>query len=248
MRHAIGSRTTTRRAWLLALALVAGCGGSGNAGDASTSSAATTVPADVAPAITAPEATVPVAATAPTVPAPPELVLRKSGIGAFEFGGASSEAIDGITAQLGVPVSDEVGLYPILTGDGLFESAEFYVFRFPVGRTVCWLASFCVYFGGEAEDLMSFVGWSYFDPGATLQSIEGVTIGSRWSEFADMVAFPICNIEGAGTINGIELRLHSEGHIWLTDDFETVLPDPLVTTVSFMEAGEGPIYSDGGDC
>jgi hypothetical protein len=103
--------------------------------------------------------------------------------------------------------------------------------------------------GGEAEALLSFVGWFYDDPTATLHSIAGVTIDSSWSDFPDMSAFAVCYHFGEGEIDGIGLNLLSDGHTWLNEAGDTqVLPDPSNTKVTAMHAGEAPFDTEGGDC
>ncbi|MEQ1872328.1 MAG: hypothetical protein ABL953_01270 [Ilumatobacteraceae bacterium] len=209
---------------------------------------------DTVPATTAPEATVPETAPsvpAPTVPALPALALKKDGIGSFVFGDAPAALISAITAELGAPVSDVVVNYTdfSLVDSGVFMDVGRVGYHFPVGRTVCWVSSLCVNLGGEAEALLSFVGWRYDDPTAALRSLAGVTIGSSWSEFPDMNAFATCRTTGQGDIDGVFLDLFSDGHQWLNEAGDTqVLPDPSFTKVTAMYAGEAPFDTEGGDC
>lgn len=259
MNQSTRARPTTGSSLLvlalaLALAMVAGCTDTRDSEDATTSSSdVTTTVADSIPETTVPE-TVPETAPsvpAPTVPAPPALLLIKNGIGPFVFGDAPADLLSAITAELGAPVSDVVVNYTdfSLVDSGVFMDAGRVGYHFPVGRTVCWLSSLCVNLGGEAEALLSFVGWFYDDPNATLHSIAGVTIDSSWSDFRDMIAFAVCYITGQGEIDGISLSLFSDGHSWLNEAGDTqVLPDPSTTKVTAMFAGEAPFDTEGGDC
>jgi hypothetical protein len=239
------------------LTLVAGCSsgastssGSTTTADSTTTVVATTVALTTVPATTVPATTVP--ATTTTV-APAPLLLREDGLGPFDFGAAPTPVIDAITAQLGAPATDAVLRYDDLSrvGDGIYLSLVgpyYYALRYPVGRTACWTGDFCAEFGGASDATLNFIGWSYSGPAGMMASSANLTIGARWSDFPSMSVFATCYTTGGGTHTGMGLVVDAGTWDWLVDDgtgnYVPNLPDPSVTRVVFMEAGERPFQPE----
>ncbi|MEQ1873531.1 MAG: hypothetical protein ABL953_07375 [Ilumatobacteraceae bacterium] len=222
-----------------------------------TTSAPSTTSPETAPVVTASTVT---PTTEPEPTSPPttepttgELYLRGDGLGNFDFGVPPSELIAAITELLGRPFHDEVTLY---TEEDPADPGWYRVplgldsFRYPVGRTTCWVGTFCVYFAG-AEPQTKFVGWEYWGPTGAFRTVDGLTLGSRWSDFPSMDARPLCYIKGFGSYNDISLELEawelrSGTHFaWITTTadggFETHSPDPAKTSVYLMYAGQRPV-------
>lgn len=264
------SNTTVSRvlsstfAVLVALGLVASCssGASTSAGSttstvadgdsSSTSAGETTLPATTLPTAST-AATVP---AAPTTVAPETLELRSDGLGPFDFGSAAAEVIAAITAQLGAPARNDLIAYvdtdPL--GDGSYEGPgpNYNSLAYPVGRTTCWTGEFCAEFGGETEDFLGFLGWTYSGPPHMLASSSNLTISAQWSDFPSMIVHATCYIDGGGTHHGIFLVLEVDGGWdWLVPDgvggYVENLPNPEFTRVTYMWAGYFPNNGEG-DC
>ena len=252
MKSTTRSRPLTTALGVTALiGLAAGCAAANQNANASTSAVETTAAATTSTAAPVPEPTVP--ETSSTVAEDPSLVLRQSGIGPFEFGEPASEVIDGISAQLGEALTDNLVEYTDFSNaeSGFFVSPDSMAFTSPVGREICWLNAMCIELGGDAPESLSFVGWNYNDVGATLQSIDGMTIGSFWSDFPDLVVYSACYTHGESDLNGIFLKLATGDGSWsnTNDAGESILPDPRFTYITDMDAGVSPwLYVDGGDC
>ena len=200
---------------------------------ASTSASATTSPATTAPAPT-------------TTVAPEPLILRKDGLGPFDFGKAPAEVIDAITAQLGAPARNDVLLYEndYYLEAGYYESnlgPYYYALAFPVGQTVCWTGEFCAEFGGASVADLHFIGWAYSGPPHMLASASNLTIGAEWEDFPSMIVYPTCYNTGGGTHHDIVMVLAVVG------DYVPNMPDPAITKVTFLEAGDRP-FQVGNDC
>jgi hypothetical protein len=203
-------------------------------------SATTAVPTTIAPTT--------------TTPAPIVFDLRGDGIGPFDHGVPPADLIDAISAQFGLPSSDESTEYPSDDGFGGFQTVdgEFGFFaRF--GRTVCWSIQFCAEFGGGDATALLFAGWSYGEEaGGSLSSTSGVTIGTRWSDAPTMnVHSGGCYTVGSGEIDGIALTLSSVGDPFSSfDDAGNYIegtPAPQDVTVTYMQAGQVPAFLFG-DC
>ena len=210
----------------------------------SSSASATTAPATTAPA---PTSTV----------APEPLILRKDGLGPFDFGSAPTAVIDAITAQLGAPARNDVLLYEndFFVEAGYYESnlePHFYALVFPVGQSACWTGEFCAEFGGASVADLHFIGWSYSGPPHMLASASNLTIGAEWEDFPSMIVYPTCYNTGGGTHHDIVMVLAVVGGWeWLVSDgasgYVPNLPDPAITKVTFLEAGDRP-FQVGNDC
>lgn len=254
---------------LVALAgiTVAGCSSSKTleSGETNTPSTAaettaapeTTLPGGAAATSTAPAVTTttgPAATTTTTTAATAPLVLREAGIGPYSLGDEVAVVIDGVSAQLGAPVSDDTASYPVADGLGQYTTEDGETgYVAPMGRSVCWSVQFCAEFGGAAAASMSFTGWSYReDTTAALRSPSGVTLLTRWS---DVPAINVdeggCYSVGSGSIDGIRLTLQSEGEPFGSFDdmgnYVVGVPAPADVTVVWMETGEVPVFLYG-DC
>ena len=206
-----------------------------------------TEPAPEPTAAPTPEPTV-----APPQPNRSDLTLRSNGVGAADIGQADVEVIPYVTGLLGTPVSDQLGEYPTFDADaGVYANFNEDGFVAPFGRSTCYDNQFCLYFGGETNGELRFVGWSQesfellSDP---LQTADGVTLGSRQSDHlgAMTVADGGCFSSGNGEIAGILLYVTSEGEPFeFVDDagnFVQGNPLPEEIVVTGLEAGDRPFF------
>ena len=226
--------------------------------------ATTVVPADLA--TTVPAGTQ-LPATVPTLSANPDpttvvpvasaednkdpLLLRPDGFGRFPFGTPLAEVLVGSPPELGAPLSDTSSDYSNPGADGEYLSAdESTGFSFPVGRQYCW-TELCLNFGGTDSTNLRLVGWRYASNGTAplfgLKNVDGVSIGSRWSDFpASISADPGgCYTVGGGvTTDGIFLVLQGGIFGKFNDDgsYEALVPEPSEVTVIQMNAGEQVVY------
>lgn len=242
------------------LALAAGCSSSksvGSSGSVDTTVAGTDTSVegtDTASSTTVAETTTTAAETTTTEPTPVPLVLRGDGIGAYNLGDEGQPVIDGLIAQLGAPATDETLDYPVADGLGQYTTADGELgFVAPVGRSVCWSSGFCAEFGGATAASTSFTGWSYReDTTGALHSTSGVTVGTRWSDVPAITVFEGgCYSVGGGEVDGIRLTLQSDGVPFSSFDdsgnYVTNVPPREQVTVTWMEAGETPVFLYG-DC
>ena len=181
-------------------------------------------------------------------------MLRGDGIGQFALGSAVAVVVAGFSAQLGRTVSDETTAYPTADGLGQYQTADGeFGFVAPVGRSVCWSVQLCAEFGGASGAAMSFTGWSYrADPTHALTSASGVTLDMRLSDAPAIRADEGgCYSVGSGNVDGIRLTLQSSGEPFGSFDesgsYVINVPDPADVTVTWMEAGEVPVFLYG-DC
>lgn len=228
--------------------------------------ATTIVPADLATTVPVP-ASAPLLATIPTrptnldpIPVVPvasaqddqdPLLLRADGFGRFPFGTPLAEVLVGSPLELGAPLSDTSSEYSNPGADGQYLSAdESTGFGFPVGRQYCW-SELCLNFGGPDSTNFQLVGWQYVNSGTAplfgLKNVDGVSIGSRWSDFpASISADPggCYTIGGGVTTDGIFLVLQGGIFGKFNDDgsYEALVPDPSEVTVIQMNAGEQVVY------
>lgn len=254
-----------RKISLLApLALLAACSSSARTSTGSTTSSSTAgsvagasttvVSATTAPATTAPGTTAPAPTT--TVALEP-LILRKDGLGPFDFGpSTATEVIEAITARLGPAASNDAVEYADDShlGDGYFESLDppNLDFNFPFGQTVCWTGDFCAEFGGYSAPNVALVGWQYSGPPHMFASSSNLTISATWEDFPSMIVGATCYTTGGGTHHGIQMVLEVDGGWdWLVSDgaggYVENLPDPAITRVTFLSAGVYPFHA-GDDC
>jgi hypothetical protein len=245
---------------LVPFALLAACSSSKSVGSASSASTAdTTLPtttATDAPAVTTAVDATTTSSVSPstTVAAVADLVLRDGGIGSFDLGSEAVPVIDGLTASLGAPITDQSVDYPTADGLGSYTTTDGEMgFVAPMGRTVCWSINVCAAFGGGSVASMSFTGWSYVnDPSGTLQTASGATIGSRWSDQPTIeLGDNSCYTIGYGTLDGIRVTLESGGEMFSGFDangnFVETSPDPADVTIIAMETGKLPVAVYG-DC
>jgi hypothetical protein len=121
------------------------------------------------------------------------------------------------------------------------------------GRTVCFSNSLCLFFGGPDDANLAFVGWSYTDdPAALMHTISGVTIGSRWADFASMEVYEGgCYTVGSGVADGVRLWVQSTGDpfsgVDAAGNWMNYLPAPADVTVTALESGDMPLFL-AGDC
>lgn len=206
---------------------------------ATTTTAGPTTAAPAAPASGAP--TTSVALTSAS------LVLRSDGIGPIGFGTADVSTIARLTGVLDDPVSDDTDHYPVpIDSRYATDASGEEVFAYPYRRTTCYANGLCVFAGGATSSAMAFVGWDYVgDLEPALHTTSGVTVGSTWAEFPTMTV-PIggCYSEGAGSIDGIDLGIHSEGTPFggVDDDGNFVVgrPDPADAIVTVLSIGDLP--------
>ncbi len=241
------------------LALVAACSSSAKT---STTGSSTTVVSDSSSTTVSTTASA-TTAPAPTVPAPTTtvalepLLLRKDGLGPFDFGpSTATEVIEAITARFGSAASNNAVEYADDShlGDGYFESLDppNLDFNFPFGQTVCWTGDFCAEFGGYSAENVALVGWQYSGPPHMFASSSNLTISATWEDFPSMIVGATCYTTGGGTHHGIQMVLEVDGGWdWLVSDgaggYVESLPDPAITRVTFLSAGVYP-FQAGDDC
>jgi len=157
-------------------------------------------------------------------------------------------------SALGTPNIDTSTAYPTEPMPGQFETAAGdYIFSHPFSRTVCFDDGWCATFGGSTADSLAFVGWSLHggEP-PTLSTSDGVTIGSRWADFqqvmtVDQEAFGLCRDESLGRTANMMVRV--EYFFDATDaaaDPEDPWPDtidPSKVAVIALDAGEDVQYA-----
>lgn len=170
--------------------------------------------------------------------------LRVDGLGDLNFGTAPDVVIETISATLGAALIDHPDEFRAAVGGSFQNDETSQAFMSPFGRTVCW-PGLCAQFGGDDPSALSFVGWDRFaDPAAStvpLAAADGVTLGSRWSDFLDvMIVQPGgCPTSGSGsTTGGIELALQGQFSTQSdSGEYVELLPDPSQVTVVAMGAG-----------
>lgn len=192
-----------------------------------------------------------------TAPAPltaAELVLRADGIGPVSFGSSADEAIAVFTDALGTPALDTSTAYPTESMPGQFATADGdYDFSYPQGRRVCFDNEWCATFGGSTADSLAFVGWSLRagDP-PTLSTADGVTIGSRWADFqqvmtVDEESFGLCRNESLGQtadmLVRVEYRFDAADATADPEDPWPATIDPSKVAVLRLDAGEAEQYT-----
>jgi hypothetical protein len=186
------------------------------------------------------------------------LVLRADGIGQIAFGTSETDALAVLVNALGDVVSDASNTYAVDRGDGTYlDEASREVFTHPAQHTTCFDNALCVVFGGDAADSLTFVGWVQDSQGvgSPLTTIDGVTAGSIWADYIDVldVADRGCYSVGYGTTSGgIRVELLSAGDPFLAYDADgneiPTEPDPADVTVLRVSAGTHPGNPEEEDC
>jgi hypothetical protein len=222
---------------LLVALFIAGCGDRGSSAPSATNGGATT------------PSTGPAAASTTTALTPADLVLRVDGIGPLAFGTPAADVVGRFGDVLGPATSDESVAYPNEPMPGQFESADGSTgFSHPHERTVCFANGLCTTFGGSTPEQLAFVGWEHgsaiVDTAPTLLTADGVTIGSRWADFAGVMTVSDlgCAAIGYGETAGVGLELAATTgaafapQFGPTDGFEQ--PDPDVVFITGLSAGD----------
>ena len=251
----MNSRRITVGATALAVLLaLPACSSSRGSVAPATSASGTTTPATSGPATSAPASSTAPTTPATTAPAVDMMELRQDGIGSTFLGDPAADVLSAITPAIGAPASDASADYPTPNGPGRYLDAlgevEFVAVR---GRTVCFSNSLCLFFGGPDDANLSFVGWTYTeDPAAAMHTPSGVTIGSRWADFASMEVYEGgCYTVGSGLADGVRLWVQSTGDPFSGVDgagnWMNYLPDPADVTVMSLETGDMPLFL-AGDC
>ncbi|HEY4331398.1 MAG TPA: hypothetical protein VGM78_02465 [Ilumatobacteraceae bacterium] len=224
----------------------------------STTAVATTVPPTEAPTTTVappptgpPPTEAPTTTAAPTTTLPPvdPLLLRVGGIGGFDDGSVQLSVLSVISLKLGKPTSSESVAFPTADGASFDNADNSITYTHPVGQRVCW-SEFCLYFGGTDGPSLVLTGWTYRTTGDSsvvapkvhMQNADGITIGSKWSDFPNAMTAQAgaCATHGSGaTTDGTRLSL--QGGFATSDTTgatQPVLPDPSLVTVRGMAAGD----------
>lgn len=211
---------------------------------ASTTDPSTTEPTVVDSTTTPPSD--PTSTTAPEEAAGIDsLVLRADGVGSLRFGTNIVPVLDALAAILGEPLSDAAYSYPEAGGPGFTDQFGDFGFVQPFGRQTCFENEFCVEAGGPSPAELAFVGWSQYEAAAAmLATVDGVTVGSRWSDHPDLIEVDEggCYSFGTGSIGRIDLALESSGDMFSAPDgaggFISTMPDPSAVTVVGLSAGD----------
>jgi hypothetical protein len=122
------------------------------------------------------------------------------------------------------------------------------VFAHQYGRATCFGNGLCVFAGGASPTAMRFVGWGYAgELTPVLHTPSGVTVGSRWADFPTMsVQTGGCFSEGYGSVDGVDLAIHSEGvpfgDIDDAGNYVAGRPDPADAFVTDLTAGDLPAF------
>ncbi|MGB3736839.1 MAG: hypothetical protein WA964_17910 [Ilumatobacter sp.] len=187
-----------------------------------------------------------------------DLVLDVASVGAAGFSREDADTVRYFTSGLGSPISDESQSFPVPSSSGLdFETTDgFRAFAFQQSRELCWDNGFCATFGGRTVADLAFVGWNQDsrNPAVTpLRTSNGVTIGSRGSDFPD--GFEVdnggCFTFGFGTTNGVGVGLLSDGvpfgEVRPGGEFVFNTPPLSDVVVQFLFSGDAVIDLEG-DC
>lgn len=185
------------------------------------------------------------------------LTLSSTGIGAATFGTSSPSATVALLQPvLGAPDLDNLESFPTYNsgpGDPYYSNSDDYFAR-PFARVVCYHYNGCLTFGGYAANSLTFVGWSYSNMAAALFDVNGISIGTRVSDFDSSVSYSAggCYSYGNGwTTGGIQLDLFSHGVPFMSIDATGNLtfqkPPAGDVYISGMSAGS-LIYSLHSDC
>ena len=173
------------------------------------------------------------------------LVLRPDGVGPLRFGTNIVPVLDTLAGILGEPLSDAAYSYPEAGGPGFTDQFGDFGFVQPFGRQTCFENEFCVEAGGPSPADLVFVGWSQYEAAIeTLATADGITVGARWSEHADLIEVDEggCYSFGTGSIGRIDLALESSGTMFSAPDgsggFISAVPDPSTVTVVGLSAGD----------
>lgn len=222
---------------LLVSLFIVGCSDRGSSIPSATNSGATT------------PSTSPATASTTTALTAADLVLRVDGIGPLTFGTRAADVVGRVGDVLGPTTSDESVAFPNESMPGQFESADGSTgFTHPYERTVCFANGLCTTFGGTAPEQLAFVGWEQgsatVDTAPALLTADGVTIGSRWADFAGVLTVSDlgCAAIGYGETAGVRLELvATTGAAFApqfgpTDGFEQ--PSPDVVLVTGLSAGD----------
>lgn len=186
-----------------------------------------------------------------------DLVLGVSSVGAASFTRDDADTVTYVSSALGAPVSDESLTFPVPStfGPG-FETADGTLgFLFRESREVCWNNAFCATFGGPTPTDLEFVGWNQDgeNPLPALRAANGVTIGSRGSDFPDGFFVPNggCFSFAFGSTNGIGAGLVSDGvpfgEVGPTGVFTFNTPPLSDVVVIFLFSGSSVVSLEG-DC
>ncbi len=259
---------------LFAVLTLAACGGSSTT-QASPTAPSTTIPTTTTAVTTTTTAastttavtTTAVTTTAVTIPGPAltadDLVLRNDGIGPLMFEAPADSTIAALTNALGTPTGDDVTEYPVFCGtaDGCASAGNTYYstdgdypwsFDFPFGREVCFSNGLCAIFGGSDVNALAFVGWNSSCGWDECNSVPplftstGMTLGSRWADFDDVMDEPTgCYQVAYSTTAGVALELSATtGEMFEPPSYGTetteafVRPSPEVMVVWRLSAGD----------
>lgn len=154
--------------------------------------------------------------------------------------------VAGLDATFGAATSDAAEDFPHVDA-GVRETADRSTgFALPSGRTVCW-TELCTFFGGADASSLAFVGWQYrtvgsITPTVSLATADGLTIGSRWSDFMSVLTVQPggCATSGSGsTADGITAAVHGGvfSRIDESGEYQELLPDPADVMVAGLSAG-----------
>lgn len=187
-----------------------------------------------------------------------DLVLKATGIGSVPFGATPESTIALMASRNGGPDFEQTEFFSgMLPGSDAFYSVRTgHTFKHRWGRLSCFRLGPCITFGGDSPTTMTFVGWTYKDSLAILIDDNGLSIGSRGSDFPGGIAtinsgsIAGCRVEGSGVAaNGIRLGLISIGQPFVTyNDAGTptyFTPGQGDVRVAEMSSGDS-IYADGG--
>jgi hypothetical protein len=145
------------------------------------------------------------------MPVPPiETILTATGVGSARFG----EVYEGSTERM----ESELGQVTAAVSNSYVPDGDSYIrvegpperFDYPSGRSVCFHASLCAYFGGRTDQDLTFVGYRQYTPGP-FGTESGVQVGSMLSDHPDDFQLredPCAAI--TGTIDGIELKANAQ--------------------------------------
>ena len=183
----------------------------------------------------------------------PDGLLTPCSVDGLPFGLAKREVMDAAVERFGAFDFDELTEYPEPTADGRFADefgAETFPFR--IMSYACFSNSLCLFFGGDDEADLGFVGWQLLGGSVTdidLATPSGVTLGSSWADHLDEIV-PEAGCEWSARAalqgEGIHLFLLSSDEFFGTDGvLSDDLPDPATVKVDGAYAGEISMPADG---
>lgn len=184
-------------------------------------------------------------------PIEPDGLLTPCSVNGLDFGMSRDLVMPAAIEMFGPFDFESTEEYPEPTTDGRF-AAEFgdETFAFRIMSYACFPNSLCLFFGGDEEADLDFVGWQLLGGSVTdidLATASGVTLGSSWADHLDeIVPEAGCEWTAVAAHEGMHVFLLSSDEFFGTAGvLAEELPDPTTVKVDGAYAGEISIPTDG---